>query len=275
MPSIRSGQASAWPTPGVVAKAVGLERAVEASAFGEVGRAEADHVAGGELQPRSSERVVGADIVHDVPERAKLLVPISARPCGAVEMPHRVRGDLVAVAVKIVHIVYAPANLIGRAAETDAGIAAALMRTLVDVALAVGDEIDPADEEGEVNAVAVAVHLGGKIGEFLPALELGAVVERHHDELRWAVDARVHRHGVRQQQSQRGNECPRGQFSPPTESDSESVLSDSRLRIMSVRTVCLRRVRNSRRCDTKGTPGRRSFATVIGTARAIRSSATG
>jgi len=44
---------------------------------------------------------------------------------------------------------------------------------------------------------------------------------------------------------------------------------------MSVRTVCLLRVRNSRRCDTKGTPGRRSFATVIGTARAIRSSATG
>ena len=180
-----------------------------------------------------------------------------------------------AVAVKIVHIVYAPANLIGRAAETDAGIAAALMRTFVDVALAVGDEIDPADEEGEVNAVAVAVHLGGKIGEFLPALELGAVVERHHDELRWAVDARVRRHGVRQQQSQRGNECPRGQFSPPTESDSESVLSDSRLRIMSVRTVCLRRVRNSRRCDTKGTPDRRSLVMVIGTAQAIRSSATG
>jgi len=48
--------------------------------------------------------------------------------------------------------------------------------------------------------------------------------------LRRAVDARVRRHGVRQQQSQRGNECPRGQFSPPTESDSESVLSDSRLR---------------------------------------------
>ena len=136
-------------------------------------------------------------------------------------MPDRVRGDLVAVAVKIVDIVDAPANLIGRAAETDAGIAAALMRTFVDVALAVGDEIDPADEEGEVNAVAVAVHLGGKIGELLPALELGAVVERHHDELRWAIDARVRRHGVRQQQSQRGNQCPRGQFSPPTESDSE------------------------------------------------------
>jgi hypothetical protein len=74
-----------------------------------------------------------------------------------------------------------------------------------------------------MDAVAVAVHLGGKIGEFLPALELGAVVERHHDELRWAVDARVRRHGVRQQQSQRGNECPRGQFSPPTESNSESL----------------------------------------------------
>ena len=80
-----------------------------------------------------------------------------------------------------------------------------------------------ADEEGEVNAVAIAVHLGGEIGEFLPALELCAVVERHHDELRRAVNARVRRHGERQQQSQRGNECPRGQFSPPTESNSESL----------------------------------------------------
>jgi hypothetical protein len=44
---------------------------------------------------------------------------------------------------------------------------------------------------------------------------------------------------------------------------------------MSVRTVCLRRVRNSRRCDTKGTPDRRSLVMVIGTAQAIRSSATG
>ena len=135
-------------------------------------------------------------------------------------MPDRMRGDLVAVAVKIVHVLDAPANLLGRPAETDAGIAATLMRAFIEVALAVGDEIDPADEEGEMDAVAVAVHLGGKVGEFLPALELGAVVECHDDELRRAIDARVPRHGVSQQQAERGNECPRGHSSPPTECES-------------------------------------------------------
>jgi hypothetical protein len=44
---------------------------------------------------------------------------------------------------------------------------------------------------------------------------------------------------------------------------------------MSVRPDCLRRVRNSRRCDTKGTPDRRSLVIIIATAHAIRSSATG
>jgi hypothetical protein len=34
-------------------------------------------------------------------------------------------------------------------------------------------------------------------------------------------------------------------------------------------------VRNSRRCDTKGTPDRRSLVVVIGTALAIRSRAAG
>jgi hypothetical protein len=150
---------------------------------------------------RFGERVVRADIVHDVAECAKLLLPIAARPGGAVEVPDRMRGDLVAVAVKIVHVVDAPANLLWRAAKTDAGIAATLMRAFIDVAPAVGDEIDSADEEGEMDAVAVAVHLGGKVGEFLPALELGAVVECHDDELRRAIDARVHRHGMRQQQA--------------------------------------------------------------------------
>src|SRR3982074_3136416 len=94
------------------------------------------------------------------------------------------------------------------------------MRAFIEVAIAVSDQIDSADEEGEMDAVAVAVHLGGKVGEFLPALELGAVVECHDDELRWASDARVPRHGVRQQQAERGNQCPRVHSSPPTECES-------------------------------------------------------
>jgi hypothetical protein len=42
--------------------------------------------------------------------------------------------------------------------------------------------------------------------------------------LRWAIDARVRRHGVRQQQAQRGGKHPRGQSSPPTESDSAALV---------------------------------------------------
>ena len=40
------------------------------------------------------------------------------------------------------------------------------------------DEIAPADEEGEVKPVAVSVQLGSKVGELLPALKLGAIIER-------------------------------------------------------------------------------------------------
>jgi hypothetical protein len=130
-------------------------------------------------------------------------------------MADRVGGDLMAAAVELVHVVDAFANLLGRAAEADAGITAALMRTFVDVAAAVGDEIDAAHEEREVDAVAVLVELGGEIGELLPALELGAIVERHDDELRRAIDTCLHRHSMCQQESQRGNESPRGQFGPP------------------------------------------------------------
>ena len=173
-------------------------------------------------------------------------------------MPDRMRGDLVAVAVKIVHVVDAPANLLGRAAETDAGIAATLMRAFIDVALAVGDEIDPADEEGEMDAVAVAVHLGGKVGEFLPALELGAVVECHDDELRRAIDARVHRHGVRQQQAAARQSVPARSFQPPTECEiSDAILSDRGSALMGVRGIRLLRMQNLPPCDAKDTHGRR------------------
>ena len=147
-------------------------------------------------------------------------------------MADRVRGDLVAVAVEIVHIVDALANLFGRAAEIDAGIAPALMRTLVEAAVAVGEKLMPLTKNGEVDAVAVPVQLGGKVGEFLPALELGAIVEGDDDELRRAVDARLRRHRMRkQQQAQRGNDCPRSQSSPPTVDDSESICTRSASRI--------------------------------------------
>src|SRR6187200_2719193 len=112
---------------GVVAKAVGLERAVQAGALGEIGSAESDHVAGRKRQPRFGEPVVRPDIVHDIAKRTKLLFPIAGRPCGTVEVPDRVRSDFVPVAVEIVDIIDAPADLLGRTAETDAGVAAPLM----------------------------------------------------------------------------------------------------------------------------------------------------
>ena len=63
----------------------------------------------------------------------------------------------------------------------------ALMRALVEMLLGVGEEVDAADEEGEVHALAVAIHFGGEIRPFLPALELGAIVEGDGDELRRAL----------------------------------------------------------------------------------------
>jgi len=88
------------------------------------------------------------------------------------------------------------------------------------------DEIAPADEEGEVKPVAVSVQLGSKVGELLPALKLGAIIERHDDELRRAIDARLRgRNGAKaHERRQCGDGSSGGQFSPPTESDSHSVL---------------------------------------------------
>src|SRR5262245_11003104 len=110
-------------TAGVVAKAIGAKRAVQARAFGEVGRAEADDIGRPERQLRFGKAVVRSDIVHDVVERAELLLPVAGRPSGTIEMADRMRGDLVAVAVQIVHKGDARTNLFRRAAETDAGIA--------------------------------------------------------------------------------------------------------------------------------------------------------
>jgi len=140
-------------------------------------------------------------------------------------MADSVRSDLVTVKVKGVRVFDAFANLLGRAAEADAGIAPPLMRPFIDVAAAVGDEIAPADEEGEVKPVATC-SARQQSREFLPALELGAIVERHDDELRRAIDARLHRrNGAKgRERRQCGDESSGGQFSPPTESDSDSVL---------------------------------------------------
>src|SRR5262249_18365504 len=114
---------------------------------------------------------------------------------------------------------------LGRPAEARGGMPPPLMRTFIDVPAAVGDKIASADEEGEVKSVAVPVQLGSKVGELLPALELGAIVERHDDELRRAIDARLRpRQGAHaHQRRQCGDESSGGQFSPPTESDSDSV----------------------------------------------------
>ena len=86
-------------------------------------------------------------------------------------------------------------------------------------------KIAPADEEGEVNSIAVPVQLGSEIGELLPALKLGAIIERHDDELRRAIDAAPRRRTGAKRNERRhcGDEPAGGQFSPPTESDSDSL----------------------------------------------------
>jgi len=68
----------------------------------------------------------------------------------------------VSATVKGVHVVDAFANLLGRAAEVDAGIATPLVWTFIDVPAGVGDEIAGADKEGKVNALAILVQLGCK-----------------------------------------------------------------------------------------------------------------
>src|SRR5205807_1960806 len=89
---------------------------------------------------RVGDSIVRPHILQDVVERTKFLLPIADRPRRTVEMADRVRGDLVAAAVKSVHVFDASANLLGRAAKADAGIAPPLVRTFIDAPPAVGDE---------------------------------------------------------------------------------------------------------------------------------------
>src|SRR5262249_46032016 len=115
-------------------------------------------------------------------------------------------------------------------AEIDSGIAAALMRAFVHGPVRISDEIDAADEESEMDAIAVPVHLGGEIGEVLPALKLRAVIERHDHELRRALDP----HRGWREQARRKQHCAAeekvacSQISPPTESDGALTLPGRR-----------------------------------------------
>src|SRR5262249_45057977 len=128
------------------------------------------HVRGGERELRAREAVVSRDVLQDIAECAKLLFPIADGPCGAVEMSDAVRGDFVSAAIKRVHVLDAPANLLRRSAETDAGITAPLMRAFVDAPAGIGDEIAAAEKKGKVNAISISVQLGSEIAELLPAL---------------------------------------------------------------------------------------------------------
>src|SRR5262245_66675943 len=132
-------------------------------------------------------------------------------------MSDTVRCDLMAAAIKRVRVLDALANLLARSAETDAGVTSPLVWALIDVSAGIGDEIAAADKKGEVNAIAISVQLGGEIGELLPALQLGAIVERHDDELRRAIDARFRRRKDAQygERRQCGDDPVGGQFSPP------------------------------------------------------------
>src|SRR5262249_56031128 len=140
---------------GVVRDAGRLEDAIEARAGGEIGRAETDNIRDGKYEFRPGEPVVRPDILQDVVERTEFLLPIAHRPASAVEMADRVRGDLVAAAVKSVRVFDAFANLLGRAAEADAGIAPPLMRPFIDVPAAVADQFAAATEKRQCTSGAV------------------------------------------------------------------------------------------------------------------------
>ena len=81
-----------------------------------------------------------------------------------------------------------------------------------------------------MDALAILVHVGRKLGEIAPTLDLGAIVERHHDELRRALDLGAGGNG--DSHEQRRN-CPPDECCPaqhqrflltPPEATVESVL---------------------------------------------------
>jgi hypothetical protein len=119
-----------------------------------------------------------------------------------------------------------------------------------------------------VNSVAVPVQLGSEIGELLPTLELGAIVERHDNELRRAIDAGSRRRTSAKRNERRhcGDESSGGQFSPPTERDSDSLvsLSDHESELIAGQRINRRAEQKSRRCDRKSTVSHRRSVAASG-----------
>ena len=137
---------------------------------------------------RVVEFVVRRDVGQDFAKRTKLVSPLSGRPSSAIEVTYRVGSNLVTVAIEIVDVADTLSDVVGRATETDLRYAARPVRRLVKARVVIRDEIDAADEEGEVQRLAALVHAGGEFAQFLPPIELGAIVECHDDKLRRPLD---------------------------------------------------------------------------------------
>src|SRR5690606_22789282 len=108
-------------------------------------------------------------------------------PAPPVEMTDGVRRDFMPVAMQRVHEGDAPSHIVGRTTEIDARDAAGLVRTLIKTPFRVGEEVDATDKEGETDAFAAAIEFAREFRPFLPALDLGAIVESDRHELRWAL----------------------------------------------------------------------------------------
>src|SRR5690349_9622367 len=128
--------------------------------------------------------VVACDVSHQSIEAVELRRPLGRRPAPTVEMTDRVRGDFMPLPNHRIDEGDAPPHVILRTAEIDAGGAARLMRALVDLPFGIGEEVDTADEEGEVHTFAVTIHFAGEVEPVLPAFVLGAIVEGNGYQLR-------------------------------------------------------------------------------------------
>ena len=106
----------------------------------------------------------------------------------AVEVADRMGRDFVTGIVQSGDVADALGNIFFAAAEIDHGIAEALMRALVEIAFVVGEKIDPAHEKREMDRLVFFVEALGEFQHFLPARNLGAIVERDRDELRRTVN---------------------------------------------------------------------------------------
>ena len=185
------------PAIGVIAEAPGIHDRVEAGARRQIRRTEARDLADRKIEAGiRRQSIIHGDMAKGLIECVEFALPVRGRPVPAVEMPDRMRGDLMPARMEFVDEKDARTHIIRRAAEIDARGAAPLTRGFVERFVGIGDEIHAGDEEGEMHAVVVAVHAGGEIRPFLPALELGAIVEGDRDILRRTIGGK----------SRRGNE---------------------------------------------------------------------